>query len=101
MPIQINSLINTLIPQEDKKALILSGDTFITCQGRKYLVLSKGANRATPSPPVVQASNKVCDDVARKRKAFNAQNSLLDLLKKYAKMKDKRAAKKKLWVIPL
>lgn len=44
------------------------GETGIGRQGRKYRVLSNGAKKATPSPPLVIASKSPCEAV------INAKN---------------------------
>jgi hypothetical protein len=46
----------TIKPHLLKKAPTLIGETIIGLQEKKYLVLSKGANRAIPKPPFVRAS---------------------------------------------
>ncbi len=51
-----SSLFMTMNPNLLKKALIPMGDTMIGFQGKKYLVLSNGDNRAIPWPPFVRAS---------------------------------------------
>jgi hypothetical protein len=51
-----SSLLITVKPHLLKKAPKLIGATIIGLQKKKYLVLSKGANRAIPRPPLVRAS---------------------------------------------
>ena len=51
-----SSLFITMKPHLLKKAKILMGETMIGLQGKKYLVSSKGDNRAIPKPPLVKAS---------------------------------------------
>src|SRR5262245_66047358 len=52
------------------------GETGIGRQGRKYRVLSKGAKKATPSPPFVIASNSPCDAVIAAKKIASLRNEL-------------------------
>lgn len=51
-----SSFLITIKPLLLKKALMPIGETFIGVQGKKYLVLSKGDNKAIPKPPLVKAS---------------------------------------------
>lgn len=55
--IHINSLLITMNPQLLTNALMPIGETIIGDQGKKYLVLSKGDNKAMPKPPFVKASS--------------------------------------------
>lgn len=50
------------------------GETGIGRQGRKYRVLSRGAKKATPSPPFVIASNNPCDAVIAAKKIASFMN---------------------------
>jgi len=51
-----SSLLITIKPHLLKKGPTLIGETIIGLHGEKYLVLSKGANKAIPKPPFVKAS---------------------------------------------
>lgn len=51
-----SSLFMTDQPHGPQKGLIPIGATCMGLQGKKYLVLSKGAKRAIPRPPFVKAS---------------------------------------------
>ena len=57
--IQIHTIsaARTAAPQPLKNEPIPIGDTGMGRYGKKYLVLSKGANKAIPNPPFVNASN--------------------------------------------
>jgi hypothetical protein len=51
-----------------KNALTPIGETSIGVHGKKYLVWSKGLNKATPSPPFVKASKIPWLPASRKKK---------------------------------
>jgi len=51
-----NSHFITIRPQLLNRPLIPKGETVIGVQGKKYLVSSKGDNKAIPNPPFVKAS---------------------------------------------
>lgn len=53
----------TIIPHSLKKFEAPIGETFIGRQGKKYLVLSHGEKKATPRPPLVIASRRLCEAV--------------------------------------
>lgn len=51
-----------------KKNLILIGETMIGVHGKKYLVVSKGASKGIPRPPLVKASRMPWLAERRKKK---------------------------------
>ena len=54
----------TRSPHSLKKFLMPMGDTCMGLQSKKCRVLSQGAKKATPNPPVVMASSTACEAVA-------------------------------------
>ncbi len=62
-----NSLLKTSQPRVVKKPSTLSGATFTGRNAKKYRWLLKGANKATPSPPLVNISRIGWDAVAKKK----------------------------------
>ena len=62
-----NSLANASSPRRLKNALMLKGETSMGRHGKKYLVASNGAKKATPSPPFVNASRSPCEAVTTKK----------------------------------
>jgi len=54
--IQKSSLLSTDKPHVLRKPQIPTGETIMGVQGKKYLALSKGDNKAIPNPPFVKAS---------------------------------------------
>ena len=65
-----NSLYMICTPLLEKNRCTLIGETSIGRHGKTYLALLKGANSATPRPPLVSISSKGCDrvDTNKKRK---------------------------------
>ena len=51
-----SSLLITIKPHLLKKGPMPIGETTIGVHGKKYLVFSKGDNKAIPKPPLVKAS---------------------------------------------
>src|SRR5262245_47422233 len=78
------------------------GETRIGRHGRKYRVLSKGAKKATPSPPLVIASNSPCDAViaAKKIARFKYEWPHFPRTARAAAPAPTRAAKNNEWVKP-
>jgi len=62
--IQRNSFVKIAAPLAEKNASTLSGETSIGLNGKKYLVLSNGAKKARPRPPLVIASRTPCEAMA-------------------------------------
>src|SRR5207244_6989077 len=63
----LTSLTITRAPQSGKKLPMVSGDTSMGLQGKKYLSSMNGANRATPNPPFVSISSSGCDKVDKNK----------------------------------
>jgi hypothetical protein len=59
-------MISTPLPEKNRLTLI--GETSIGRHGKTYLALLKGANRATPRPPLVSISSKGCERVETNKK---------------------------------
>ena len=78
------------------------GETGIGRHGRKYSVLSKGAKKATPRPPLVIASNSPCDaDIdAKKIASFRNEWPHFPRTARAAVPAPTRAAKSNEWVKP-
>jgi hypothetical protein len=55
-------------PRWEKNLRTLKGETSMGRHGKKYRALLKGANRATPRPPLVSISSKGCESVDRNKK---------------------------------
>jgi hypothetical protein len=51
-----------------KNSVMPSGETSTGLKGKKYRVLSNGAKKAIPRPPLVRASKRPCEAVAKKKK---------------------------------
>ena len=66
-----NSFLRIEIPLTVKNRRIDIGDTRIGVHGRKYLVVSKGEKKATPSPPLVMESRSPWLAVARNKYIHN------------------------------
>ena len=76
---QIISLFNTRQPHSLKKLVIPIGETVIGRNGKKKRVLSNGAKKATPNPPVVIASRIGWEAVHKKKNANKPTHRLLNL----------------------
>jgi hypothetical protein len=63
-----SSLAMTARPPPEKNRRIEIGDTTMGRHGKKNRSAEKGAKKATPKPPLVSASRRPCDTVARNRK---------------------------------
>src|SRR5262245_57359233 len=64
----LSSLTRMRRPQAEKNRPMSIGETSIGRHGKKYRLLVTGANRATPSPPLVSISSKACDRVDTNKK---------------------------------
>ena len=80
--IQIHTISadKTAAPQPLKNDPIPIGETGIGRYGKKYLVLSNGANKAIPNPPFVNASNIPWDIVIKKKKINFAHHNFEKIL---------------------
>src|SRR5512143_3768023 len=77
-PTQTNSVISTVSPRCVKNLCGSSGDTSMGRNGKKYRVLSNGAKKATPTPPLVMASNTPCELIAKKKNQPRRRRSTLE-----------------------
>lgn len=70
------SLLRTSNPLSEKNRDAPIGDTAIGLQGKKYLALSQGEKKATPKPPLVNASKTGCEAVQVKKNSTRLKNDL-------------------------